>query len=63
MKKFVLAISVLLLFSTNLFSNVKTFDSLNGDYWINMKEAEKLNFIIGFNESIYYELFYCCFIF
>ena len=45
---------VLLLFSTNLFSDLgKTNGDHNGNYWISMSETAQLAFIVGFHEGAY----------
>jgi lipocalin len=61
MKRIVLSISMLLLFQATLFSDVtRTNGWCNGNYWIELNETGRIEFIIGFGDgedSIFYNLY------
>jgi|LQAB01.1.fsa_nt_gi hypothetical protein len=53
MKKVVLSIFVLLLFQTNLFSDLgKTNGFYNGNHWTGLDDTSQLYFVVGFDEGI-----------
>jgi hypothetical protein len=61
MKKIVLSILILLSFQTSLFSDSEMTNGFrNGNFWINLNDAGRLYFVVGFSEgrdSIYYNLY------
>ncbi len=61
MKKIIFSVLMLLLFQTNLFSDVeKTNAWLNGNFWVSLNDTGRLYYSIGLGEgrdSIYYDLY------